>query len=259
MAARSLNGSFTAKRKASPTRPLPPLRPPLSLPARPRPKHSPTRTCPAPSKKSIALPPLSAPGPPCGFGCLPTVAMPLADFSWWSRPPAAPHQPSASRNSQNGIRRHSIHTPQPVLKFQASVGIEKWANGSEWMVESILNFRRAKAGLELLMRWQGYDLTYNSWECDADVLDRALVRLFLSPPPRPSTLTTRDPHHVRPSRPPTHSCTGEMPLGPMNTMAPVKVGERLQDLRKPSRGAFADGDPAARGCARVRAQWDSSE
>ena len=58
----------------------------------------------------------------------------------------------------------------------------------------------AKAKLELLVRWQGYDLTYNSWECDADVLDRALVRRFLPPTPRPSTLTTRatlttrDPH-----------------------------------------------------------------
>ena len=158
-------------------------RPPLGLPLLRRPKHSPPHFHPFHSKNSIDYPLLSQPGSSCCCRRLCTVVPPLSDLSRWSVPPSAPHQPACSRFFHNGTPGHSTEAPQFHLHFQVRGGIESWDDGSEFPIESILNFRRANTGLELLVRWQDYDYTYISWERDANVLDRTLVRRFLHPTP----------------------------------------------------------------------------
>ena len=54
----------------------------------------------------------------------------------------------------------SIELPTDIVAYEA---------GEEWMVEAILERRAGSAGIEYLVKWQGWTEEHNTWEPEANL------------------------------------------------------------------------------------------
>ena len=67
----------------------------------------------------------------------------------------------------------------PCVCAQVKGGCEEYQDGILWKAAQIIGKRASRAGIEYRVTWDGYDMTYDTWEPCENIVDTSLIDEFV--------------------------------------------------------------------------------